>query len=276
MNMETLIQNMDPNKIVTLIFNSSEEVQEEFVERFEKIAKNLSKKRKVQEEEEQKEQKANELLITQTRLSLEEFKERLRNRLPNDRIQLLLRMTKCRKLCRFLYGDTSKIDVTQDDILDPKVQEKEGNWDEEGSFRGSPLEYVQIFISILKRINTPKAPRGKREGYDDRWNFHTFTDVCWKVVNFDTLSTGFQELVFNQETCPVSSSYSMENLLQPNKLRMHCIDHIKAFFFSVAELGTIEIDAAIRKQLDDEFKGVGIILIIISNFLFKFHVHNWI
>ena len=185
-------------------------------------------------------------------------------------------MTKCRKLYRFLYGDTSKIDVTQDDILDPKVQEKEGNWDEEGSFRGSPLEYVQIFISILKRINTPKAPRGKREGYDDRWNFHTFTDICWKVVNFDTLSTGIQELVFKQDTCPVSSSYSMENLLQPNKLRTHCIDHIKAFFFSVAELGTIEIDAAIRKQLDDEFKGVGIILIFISNFLFKFHVHNWI
>ena len=33
--METLLQNMDPNKILTLIFNSStEEVQEEFVERF--------------------------------------------------------------------------------------------------------------------------------------------------------------------------------------------------------------------------------------------------
>ena len=265
--METLLQNMDTNKILTLIFNSTEEVQEEFVERLEKIAKSLSKK--------QKEQQANELLITQTRLSLTEFQDRLKDRLPNDRIQLLLRMTKCRKLYRFLYGDTSKIDVTQDDILDPKVQEKEGIWDET-SVRGSPEEYVQIFISILKRINTPKAPRGKREGYDDRWNFHTFTDVCWKVVNFDTLSTGFQELVFNQETCPVSSSYSMENLLKPNQLRKLCIDHIKAFFFSVAELGTIEIDADIRKQLDDEFKGVGIILIFISNFLFKFHVHNWI
>jgi hypothetical protein len=276
MNLETLIQNMDPKKILTLIYNSSEEVQEEFVERFEKIAKNLSKKRKVQEEEEQKELKANELQITQTRLSLKEFEDRLKQKLPNDRIQQLLRMTKCRKLYRFLYGDTSKIDVTQDDILDPKVQEKEGNWDEEGSFRASPEEYVQIFISILKRINTPKAQRGKREGYDDRWNFHTFTDICWKVVNFDTLSTGIQELVFKQDTCPVSSSYSMENLLKPNQLRELCIDHIKAFFFSVAELGTIEIDAAIRKQLDDEFKGVGIILIFISNFLFKFHVHNWI
>ncbi len=68
----------------------------------------------------------------------------------------------------------------------------------------------------------------------------------------------------------------MENLLQPNKLRMHFINHIIAFLFSVAELGTIEIDAAIRKQLDDEFKGVGIILIFISNFQIKFHVHNWI
>ncbi len=44
MNMETLIQNMDPNKIVTLIFNSSEEVQEEFVERFEKKCKEFFKK----------------------------------------------------------------------------------------------------------------------------------------------------------------------------------------------------------------------------------------
>ena len=76
MNMETLIQNMDPNKIVTLIFNSSVEVQEAFVERFEKVAKNLSKMRKVQEEEEQKELKANELQLTQTRLSLKEFEDR--------------------------------------------------------------------------------------------------------------------------------------------------------------------------------------------------------
>ena len=91
--METLLQNMDTNKILTLIFNSTEEVQEEFVERLEKIAKSLSKK--------QKEQQANELLITQTRLSLTEFQDRLKDRLPNDRIQLLLRMTKCRKLYIF-------------------------------------------------------------------------------------------------------------------------------------------------------------------------------
>ena len=43
MNMETLIQNMDPNKIVTLIFNSSEEVQEAFVERFEKLQRIFQK-----------------------------------------------------------------------------------------------------------------------------------------------------------------------------------------------------------------------------------------
>ena len=149
--METLLQNMDTNKILTLIFNSTEEVQEEFVERLDKIAKNLSKKRKVQEDEEQKEQQANELLITQTRLSLKEFEDRLKQKLPNDRIQQLLRMTKCRKLYRFLYGDTSKIDVTQDDILDPKVQEKEGNWDEEVSFRASPEEYVQKYTKSSKR-----------------------------------------------------------------------------------------------------------------------------
>ncbi len=94
-------------------------------------------------------------------------------------------------------------------------------------------------------------------------------------MNFDSLSTGVKELVLEQETCE-SSSYLIENLLKPNQLHELCIDHIKAFFFSVGDLQTIEIDAAIRKQLDDEFKGVGIILTFIFNFLFKFHVHNWI
>ena len=109
MNMETVLQNMDLNKILPLVINSKEAVQEEFVERLEKIAKTLANKRKVQEEEEQKEQRANEVLITQTRLSLDQFKELLKLRLPNDRIQQLLRMTECRKLYRFLYGDTSRI-----------------------------------------------------------------------------------------------------------------------------------------------------------------------
>ena len=63
-----------------------EEVQELFVERFDKITKKLFNKRKVQEEQKQKEQKANELLITQTRLSLTEFKEHLQQKLPHNRI----------------------------------------------------------------------------------------------------------------------------------------------------------------------------------------------
>ena len=35
------------------------------------------------------------------------------------------------------------------------------------------------------------------------------------------------------------------------------------------------IDASILMQMDDEIKGVGNILIFISNFLFQFYVHNW-
>ena len=57
MNMETLLQNMDPNKILTLIFNSTEEVQEEFVERFEKIAKKLSKSGKCKKRKSRKSKK---------------------------------------------------------------------------------------------------------------------------------------------------------------------------------------------------------------------------
>ena len=67
----------------------------------------------------------------------------------------------------------------------------------------------------------------------------------------------------------------MANLLKPNKLRKLCIDHIKQFFISVAGLELLDIDAAILTQMYDEFKGVGNIVISISNFFFQFHVHNW-
>ena len=69
----------------------------------------------------------------------------------------------------------------------------------------------------------------------------------------------------------------MANQLNPpNKLRkLYCIDHIKQFFISIAGLELQGIDASILMQMDDEIKGVGNILIFISNFLFQFYVHNW-
>ena len=62
------------------------------------------------------------------------------------------------------------------------------------SFRTSQEEYVQVFISILKRLNTQKTPRADYGCDDDRMNFHNFTDVCWNAVDFNSVSTVFHEL----------------------------------------------------------------------------------
>ena len=71
------------------------------------------------------------------------------------KIQILLRQTGCRKLYRSLYGDISKIVLAAEDDFNSNDFVKEGDWDEK-SFTVSPKEYLKNFISILKKINTPK------------------------------------------------------------------------------------------------------------------------
>ncbi len=192
-------------------------------------------------------------------MSLLEFQDRLRQKLPFDRIKLLLRQTGCRKLHRFLYSDVSKIVLAEEDDSDADDLVKEGDSDGK-SLTLSPEEYLKIFISLLDKINTPKN--------DDRLHFHEFIDACWTTVDFDSSSLGSHHLVFDQETGP-SSSYLMANLLKPNKLREHFIDYIKQYFIAGTELDFNDIDASIRKQIDDEFKGFGSIIISMSNYHFN-------
>ncbi len=146
--------------------------------------------------------------------------------------------------------------MADEDDFDANDPVKEGDWDEK-SFSLSQEEYLKIFISILKKLNTPKN--------DDRIHFHEFIDACWTAVDFDILSRGSHHVVFEQETGP-SSSYLMANLLKPNKLREHFIDYIKQYFIAGTELALDEIDTSILKQMDDEFKGFGSIIISLSNY----------
>jgi hypothetical protein len=270
MNKETLFQEENVNLFFNLFNRGTDDQRRLFLHHYERLQEEQDslKKKKTKQvvKQEQKEQKAKDLLLTQTRLSLSEFQERILQKLKPTRIKLLLRQTRCSKLYRLLYGDISKIDLEGDDIFDPAVQKDEAP-SEEKSCSVSQEEYLKIFISVLKNINTPLKK------CDERMNFHTFTDACWEAVEFDTLSTGLHQLVFAQETCPLSSSYLLENLLKPNKLRKLCIDHIKQFFIEAAQLELQDIDAALVMQMDDEFKGLGNIMIFIYNFHCYFHVN---
>ena len=258
-------ENLQAKDIEAILKTITKEEQDELLNHYKKITKRKKKIKekkpieqepKEQEQQEQKDPNAVDLQITQMRLSLFEFKERLGQKLPYHRIQLLLRQAGCRKLYRSLYGDISKIVLAEGDDFDANDPEDS----DEKSFSLSPEEYLKIFISILKKLNTPKN--------DDRIHFHEFIDACWTAVNFDTLSRGSHHLVFEQETGP-SSSYLMANLLKPNKLREHFIDYIKQYFIAGTEIALNEIDTSILKQMENEFKGFESIIISMSNYHFN-------
>ena len=262
------LQEINADNFAAYLKTITKEEHDELLKHCKKISKRkkkLKEKKPIeqepneQEQQEQKDPNALDLQFTQTRLSLLEFKDRLGKKLPHDRIKLLLRQTGCRKLHRFLYGDVSKIVLAEEDDSDANDLVKEGDSDEK-SLTLSPEEYLEIFISILEKINTPKN--------DDRIQFHEFIDACWTAVDFDILSLGSHHLVFEQDKGP-SSSYLMANLLKPNKLREHFIDYIKQYFIAGTELDFNDIDASIRKQIDDEFKGFGSIIISMSNYHFN-------
>ena len=262
------LQEINADNFAAYLKTITKEEHDELLKHCKKISKRkkkLKEKKPIeqepneQEQQEQKDPNALDLQFTQTRLSLLEFKDRLGKKLPFDRIKLLLRQTGCRKLHRFLYGDVSKIVLAEEDDSDVNDLVKEGDSDEK-SFTLSPEEYLKIFISILEKINTPKN--------NDRIHFHEFIDACWTAVDFDSISRGSHHLVFEQDKGP-SSSYKMANLLKPNKLREHFIDYIKQYFIAGTELDFNDIDASIRKQIDDEFKGFGSIIISMSYYHFN-------
>jgi hypothetical protein len=115
---------LNANDIVAYLKTITKEEHDELVIHCKKITKRKKKLKekkpieqepKEQEQQEQKDPNAVDLQITQMRLSLFEFKERLGQKLPYHRIQLLLRQAGCRKLYRSLYGDISKIVLAEDE-----------------------------------------------------------------------------------------------------------------------------------------------------------------
>ena len=123
------LHEINANDIVAYLKTiTKEEKQDELVNRCKKISKRKKKLKekkpieqepKEQEQQEQKDPNAVvDLQITQMRLSLSEFNERLGQKLLYHRIKLLLRQTGCRKLYRSLCGDISKIVLAAEDDFD--------------------------------------------------------------------------------------------------------------------------------------------------------------
>jgi hypothetical protein len=148
---------------------------------------------------------------------------------------------------------------SEDDPVVPIVKDKPvvDDWDEKSLDGVNPETYFSLFMEILEKINTPNKNF-------DRLKFHTFLDLCWETVGFDMFSLGINELVFDQETCPDSNSYSMANKVQPYKLRELFLDRIKKYFIEQSELANID-DLGVLEQINKHFQGVGNSLILIQS-----------
>jgi hypothetical protein len=109
-------ENLQANDIIAFLKTITKEEHDELVNHCKKISK---RKKKLKEKNNRaRTQRARRTIakrsnskkdrqITQKRLSLSEFKDRLGQKLPYHRKQLPLRQTGCRKLYRSLYGDIS-------------------------------------------------------------------------------------------------------------------------------------------------------------------------
>ena len=235
------------------LFNSgSAQQQQVFFDHYQKCKK---------KEQEQKQQLP---ISEQKRLSIEEFTKQIQSDLPDNRIKLLLKQAKCRKLYRLFFGNVLMIQVSEDDPVVPIVKDAKpvvDDWDEESSDGVNPEMYFSKFMEILEKINTPNKNF-------DRLKFHTFLDLCWETVGFDMFSLGTNELVFDQDKCPDSNSYSMANKVRPYKLRELVLNRIKKYFIEQSELANID-DHGVLEQFNKHFQGVGNSLILFQSTILK-------
>ena len=249
---------MDWNAILGAFEGGTAKQRQEFVQNMKKLCKEVHEEGQLEKESQ---------LIPLKQLSLSEFTDHIKKALPYTKIKQFLRATRNRKLYRLLYGDVNKIDTTKNDIFDSKVEAKEGEWDAESRGHVNEEEFLTAFISLLKRFNTKSITKSNKDTRnEDRLLFFMFIDTCWLTVNFDTFGYGNHEQVFDQEKCP-SSSYNMSNKLKPNALRKICIDYLKAFILTTVQLDWKDIDVAMQEQINAEFTGVCIIVIIMTNIL---------
>ena len=200
-----------------------------------------------------KEEKEKETQQVQRRWSLSEFENNIAEKLTDNHIKQILKKARCIKLYRLLYGNATSIDVTQNESADDDGDDgllKDGYENRSTDANISSEKYLEIFIAILAKINTS-------DSNPDRLKFSTFLDSCWLSLEFDQNSFGNIDQVYDQPSCKNTNDYSILHLMKPYRLRLYCLNHIKAFFLKEMDLESIyeTIDATTREIIDGHFSG---------------------
>jgi hypothetical protein len=176
--------------------------------------------------------------ISQRRISLDEYKALLADKLKVDNLRWFLEITRCKHLYLLLYPD-AKLTMAPENIkwlevpeYDDELSGSDGTTSDGDSNIGY---YLEDLLRILNHIN-----RSNRNY--SRLKFFNFLDLCWEAVGYDLWGLGTFDKVFDIK----------ENKeLKPWTVRAHFLVYIKNYLIKQ----TTEIGEEIGTNLGDAFKG---------------------
>ena len=183
------------------------------------------------------------------RISLDEYKALLKEKLSVENLMWFLEITKCKHLFLLLYPDviltmlpekTKWLDLPDNDELEGSV----GTSSDGDSNIGF---YMDDLLRILNHINKPNRNPA-------RLKFFNFLDLCWEAVGYDLWGAGTHDKVFDSET---------NHDLKPWTVRQEFLIYIKNYL--IKQTTNIVIGQVYVQILADAIKGTIILLLVIKN-----------
>ena len=187
--------------------------------------------------------------VNQRRISLDEYKVLLKEKLTVENLMWFLEITKCKHLFLLLYPDviltmlpekTKWLDLPDNDELEGSDCTSSDGDSDFGY-------YMDDLLRILNHINTPNRNRV-------RLKFFNFLDLCWEAVGYDLWGAGIHDKVFDSKK---------NQYLKPCTVRQELLIYIKNYL--IKQTTNIVLGEVYVQILADAIKGSMILSLIIKN-----------
>lgn len=185
--------------------------------------------------------------VNQRRISLDEYKALLEEKLTVENLKWFLEITKCKHLFLLLYPDAKLTMLPEQTKWLDVPDELEGSDCTSSDGESDFGYYMDDLLRILNHINNPNRNRA-------RLKFFNFLDLCWEAVGYDLWGAGTYDKVFDSEK---------NHDLKPWTVRQEFLIYIKNYL--IKQTTNIVIGEVYVKILADAIKGTMILLLVIKN-----------
>ena len=184
--------------------------------------------------------------VNQRRITLDEYKALLAEKLTVENLKWFLEITKCKHLFLLLYPDVKLTMLPeQTKWLDlPDNDELEGSDGTSSDGDSDFGYYMDDLLRILNHINKPNRNRA-------RLKFFNFLDLCWEAVGYDLWGAGTYDKVFDSKK---------NKYLKPCTVRQEFLIHIKNYL--IKQTTNIVLGEVYVQILADAITGTMILLLL--------------